>query len=34
VAKIIGRIETSEPTAELYETPDVVRRVIDIHNRR
>lgn len=34
VAQIIGRIEATEATAELYETPDVVRRVVDIHNRR
>jgi len=34
VAQIIGRIEATEPTAELYETPDVIRRVVDIHNRR
>lgn len=30
VARIIGRIESSEPTPELYETPNEVRRVIDI----
>lgn len=34
VARLIGRIEATEPTAELYETPDVVRRVVDLHNRR
>lgn len=34
VARIVGRIEASEPTAELYEAPDVVRRVVDIHERR
>ncbi len=30
LARIIGRIESSEPTSELYETPNEVRRVIDI----
>ncbi|RLS29942.1 MAG: DUF2997 domain-containing protein [Planctomycetota bacterium] len=33
VAQIIGRVESSTPTAELYETPAVVRRVVDIHHR-
>lgn len=31
VARIIGRIESVEPTSELYEIPNEVRRVIDIH---
>ena len=34
VARIIGRIESTQPTAELYEDPGTVRRVIDIHERR
>lgn len=34
VARIIGRIESSEPTPELYETPAVVRRVSDLHHER
>jgi hypothetical protein len=34
VARIIGRIEESTPTSELYETPDQVRRTIELRERR
>jgi len=33
VARIIGSIESSRDTAELYEAPDQVRRVVDLHRR-